>query len=456
MNKKSGKIITLIIAAVLVIAAVVGGILLKSSGDKKELENALNSGDMLEASKKYLKMCDDGKFDEAESIIVDYINEKTENFNNSFEIDPGITEKRDTELTAEDEDMIEDLITTSVVKQFNFTTQEDMEYFFNDVIGNISTPDFDTAIRNLEELCNSKETYYCALLIINNIRELDDYTYSAELFSEIIPIDSKYEDAQAKAVEACEGYMNAVMKTAEEYISKGDYSAAISLLEKASKNETINSSEEFKKKIDEIKKTSAKKYADKANSLFTNGDIKGAVGNMEAANSIYPTNEYKAKIEEYKLYLPFELYKKDNAFSITGDDSFHGTLGFEYDLETNNGKKFYHAIKWYNNNDDDSGSIDAHYNLEGKYDTVSGTIFLPKDSKGTYFEGWFKVYGDGQLIYTSPIISGDTLPKDISFSVTGIQKIKISFFAQGTGGFLGDGPEFGIENLIAYKNLPKK
>lgn len=202
--------------------------------------------------------------------------------------------------------------------------------------------------------------------------------------------------------------------------------------------------------------TSAQKHAENAKALLMSGDVNAAVEEMEAAYTVYPSDEYKNKLEEYKLYLPFKLYKEDNAYNITEDYSFDGNLYFDEELVTNNGKTFYRAIQWNNDNNDDSASIDAHYYLEGKYDTVSGTIFLPIDSKGTSFEGWFKVYGDGQLIYTSPKISGDTLPGEISFSVAGIQRMKISFYAQSSGQVGFPGRYFGVENLIAYKNPLKK
>lgn len=201
---------------------------------------------------------------------------------------------------------------------------------------------------------------------------------------------------------------------------------------------------------------SAQEHAENAKALLISGDISAAVDEMEAAYTVYPSDEYKNKLEEYKLYLPFKLYKKVNAYNITEDYSFDGNLYFDDELVTNNGKTFYRAIQWNNDNNDDSASIDAHYYLEGKYDTVSGTIFLPIDSKGTSFEGWFRVYGDGQLIYTSPKISGDTLPGEISFSVAGIQRMKISFYAQSSGQVGFPGCYFGVENLIAYKNPPKK
>ena len=88
--------------------------------------------------------------------------------------------------------------------------------------------------------------------------------------------------------------------------------------------------------------------------------------------------------------------------------------------------------------------MSAKYNLQGKYDVVTGKIFLSEADKSTDFTGCFVAYGDGKKIYTSPKVTGGVLPQDIYFEVKDIQTLEIAFFGQGS-------TDFGVSNLVAQK-----
>lgn len=85
-------------------------------------------------------------------------------------------------------------------------------------------------------------------------------------------------------------------------------------------------------------------------------------------------------------------------------------------------------MRWHDGKQEDDGNHwNVYYNLEGKYDTVTGTIFLENRTKNSDKISYFEAYGDGKLIYTSPKMTAGVLPQEISFDISGIQKLTLSF-----------------------------
>lgn len=278
-----------------------------------------------------------------------------------------------------------------------------------------------------------------------------------ECFQCVTEEDSFYEYINDEISKCVDLYIEQTLSEAQEFIDNGDFSDALA------KIESINSyienlgldSNEVQEKLNEVKTRYAKEYVKKADECFGNKDVNGAIGNIEVAIKFDPENaDYKTKKDTYEMYLPYKMYVEENCLSVSKEGDFWGGIQFDKTDNSNNSKKMYHSLTWYNNNNNCNNSIVATYNLAGKYDIVAGVIYLPEDEKNTSFSGYFQAYGDGKLIYTSPKITKNVLPKDISFSVTGIQKLELKFYGQGEGGFYGFGPTFGLSNLVASKNFP--
>lgn len=69
----------------------------------------------------------------------------------------------------------------------------------------------------------------------------------------------------------------------------------------------------------------------------------------------------------------------------------------------------------------------AYYNLNSKYNTVSGVYGMQKyTGPGSGFSGKIVFYGDSKLI-ASYDVSTDDLPKDFNLNVTGVNQLKIEF-----------------------------
>lgn len=471
---KKKLLIPLILVAVIVIVAAVLGIN-NYMADKpiRDMEKAFESKDVIQVI-AVIEKCENGDYykcnssEKVRETLWKNINSATNTFNNEFVYD---------EQTFDENDILESVIRfienrfgtlyyIDGVKSEIWNIEEYMKsadlsrsYGGESNIDNseIST-DVLGALNDLDRMIDSKIAYYCGLSYLNNSDDSRNYCKAIEKFSAVIEDDLKYNDAVEKGNEAFEIYFKDTIEAVDEYMKNGDYSAATSLLD-TTFNEFSNSdeySEAITAKSVEIRKRYADEYVQKADESFKSGDVNAAIGNMQAALTIQPENsEYKSKLELYFQYLPYPLYIKDNTLKIECDDAYWGTLGFDKNMKSNDNQSMEHSISWYNNNDTLSSSIRAVYNLEGKYDTLSGIIFLAQSDKDSTLSGYFEVYGDGKLLFTSSKISAGVLPQSFEVNVTGIQKLQISFHGIGTGGFLGSGPEYGVNNLVVQKNYPE-
>lgn len=249
-------------------------------------------------------------------------------------------------------------------------------------------------------------------------------------------------------------YIKLILIQVDEKVAANDINTGIELLKSAGTylNKCGASSQEITDKINSVYVSYADSYVKKAETAFTENNIDSAIANMEVAFELQPQNaEYKAKLDNYKLYLPFALYKNDNVLNVTWNNSCSSI--FDQDpIIGNDNKEYKNIIDIYHSSYCNKKTIvDATYNLAGKYDTVSGKILLDQKNKNSKQDGYFEAYGDGKLIYTSPKIFPGELPKDISFSVSGIQKLEIKFL--GTLDENSWSASYYVSNLIAQKSV---
>lgn len=299
----------------------------------------------------------------------------------------------------------------------------------------------------LINLIQSKAAYCNGLY---SYKTAKDYEYAIEAFSEVTKDDSSFETAQTLSAECADLYIKATMEKVEEYIQNKDINAGIGLMKKATEYLNSNNMEsgELNTKTDELLASYAKTYADKAEKAFAEHDVDVAMQNMEIALSFQPDNsDYKSKYDNYELYIPFELYTEE---SYLGLDQGKNEMYYKMNKDSisNSNSEMPNSFLWQPwFGAKESGYCSITWNLGGKFDTVSGKMFVTQEGKDDDGTSYFKAYGDGKLIYTSPTIGKSILPQDISIDVSGIQNLKIEFIVIGFG-------EFGISNLIAQKDFP--
>lgn len=274
---------------------------------------------------------------------------------------------------------------------------------------------------------------------------------SMAVISETSPF---YDNAQAKMVEYSKAYLDETMKTVDSYIASGDFASAVELisgLRSEFENMGLDTAT-VDKVLNAIVTDYAETYVKKAEEAFNKKDARAAIGNMDAALQLCPDNaEYKAKRDEYALYLPFELYKEENMLVI---EKVNGYIMFEGKKVANDNTEMQNCLEWAYDGDNYDVAVKVTYNLAGKYDYISGKMFLSEYDKSSTDRSKIKVYGDGKLIYESAEITSGVLPQDVWCNVSGVQNLVIEYYAQGNKSWVGYGADGNISNLIAQKNYP--
>ncbi len=275
---------------------------------------------------------------------------------------------------------------------------------------------------------------------------------SMAVISETSPF---YDNAQAKMVEYSKAYLDETMKTVDSYMASGDFASAVELisgLRSEFENMGLDTAT-IDKVLNAILTEYAETYVKKADEAFKNKDARAAIGNMDAALQLCPDNaEYKAKRDEYTLYLPFELYKNENILVKDGSGLGFGPID---SITANDGTEMSNCLKLSISSKGEKMHAKTTYNLAGKYDYVSGKMFLPDDRKNDSAKGYIKVYGDGVLIYESPVITAGVLPQDVWFSVTGVQTLEIEFYGVRDYVEIAVSSHIAVSNLVAQKNFPE-
>lgn len=437
--KKKLFIISIVIAVLAIIIAAIALIINFTSARPMREALAANNGDLVNSvySEAYGNETKIRKYDE---LIGDKIDEVSSSVN-SYSFDEPAEQSGD------------DAVTDYLQSEYGTLIYNPNGQSIESCISSANSGDWNA----LKNLLDSKG-YYCSG--VYEYKTESDYESAIADFSNVIADDSGYDNALTMIGECVDGYIDSTLAAVDESISNGDISGGIELLNSAKSylDSCGVDSTEIQQKIDETLVTYADSYAQKAEASFKEHDVNGAIGNIEVAMQLQPDNaDYKTKYDTYQQYLPFYLYDEDNVLYEEENGDFGGIVELDEIMVSNDNQDMSHSIRWYNNSEDYSASFDLIYNLQGKYDTVSGTMFLSNNDKSTTFKGLMKAYADGKLIYTSPEFTAGVLPKDIEFKVTGVQRLTISFQGQGEGGLysLSGLPKFGINNLTAQKAFPE-
>lgn len=430
VNTKKVKTVAIMVLILAIIAAV-GITVLKITAPTREMNAAFNSKSDSEVNSLYSSENDSRTIEKYDKAIKRFLISATDDINAQ---------------TFSDEDAV-----------YNYVDEEYGDLIVSEdesIYPSIS--DYNAAEWNdLLDMYDSKLNY------CRGISSLEDEEPEAAIdyFQKVIDTDECYSQVQDELSKCVDLYVKQTLEEADKLIADGNITEALDKINQINDylEEKGLTSDEVQNKLTETKNSYANSYVKKAEECFNAKDADGAIGNMDVAVELSPDNEeFKSKKAEYEAYVPFYLYIEDNCLSTERDEEFYGILEFDQYRVSNNNKDMYNSIEWYNNNTEGANTSAAvNYNLDGKYDTVSGTLFLTKDSKDSESKGYFKAYGDGKLIYTSPKMTKDVLPKNISFSVKDVHKLKIKFYSKEAGGFWSSAV-FGVSGLTAKKDFPKK
>lgn len=140
---------------------------------------------------------------------------------------------------------------------------------------------------------------------------------------------------------------------------------------------------------------------------------------QQTMNTIGEENEdLISAYNEYRLHLP--IYIVDMSYMSCVNE-----VNKENTLEDNVGNMYHNGLfmckSYY------SGEGSAEYYIQGKYKSFSGTIAVPSGNESTDKTAYFEVYGDGKLLYTSPVMGKSSFPENFEIDVTGVKVLKISY-----------------------------
>lgn len=71
-----------------------------------------------------------------------------------------------------------------------------------------------------------------------------------------------------------------------------------------------------------------------------------------------------------------------------------------------------------------SGDISNTYKINGQYSKITGTLFSNYRSRDNSYKYHFKIYGDGELLYSADM-AGGIEPIDFSVDLTGVLELKV-------------------------------
>lgn len=157
----------------------------------------------------------------------------------------------------------------------------------------------------------------------------------------------------------------------------------------------------------------------KAKEDFDKGNYESAVSTVKIAIEQVEDNEaLLSKYEEYKAYVPTFINDLEY-FTLKGYIRNDGKVA------DNTNKLYGRGYSIRSDWSDPFGS--AEYLLNGKYTTFEGKCGVDFDVRTETETQFFEVYGDGNLLYTSPTFTAGVMPSSFSIDITNVKILKIVY-----------------------------
>ena len=132
----------------------------------------------------------------------------------------------------------------------------------------------------------------------------------------------------------------------------------------------------------------------------------------------------------------------DEAVDLTSLSPYYeGNVEIErYGLTDTLGNKYKSGLRGYMAPGDTSKyNIDCYsiWDIGGEYRTLTATGIIRKKDCGSKYEGSYKIYGDGRLLYSRDGIGSMTKPYQITIDISGVTDLKIEMYGNGNMGTNG-------------------
>lgn len=322
-----------------------------------------------------------------------------------------------------------------------------------------------TFLNNISLIDSSSDAYEEGMTMYDK----KDYSSAIYYFEMVNEIDSAhYNDAQDKYSECEELLSNQKIESIRSLISSGKYQEAIQEIN------FLTDSDLAKTLSAEIETEITSEVDSKINSYFSDFDYNGAYDYLNDLNGQYGFESLKTRLNGLEgEFVQFSLSKSEEnaadnnyeaasaviqqAIDMIGEENEDLNLAYneyrshlpiyitdmEYmscvngvktqeKLKDNIGNTYHNGLfmardisflgdkGWY-------GEGSADYYLNGKYAIFSGTVAVPTKNENNTRSSYFEVYGDGKLLYTSPVMEKTSFPESFSINITDVQVLKISY-----------------------------
>ncbi len=230
--------------------------------------------------------------------------------------------------------------------------------------------------------------------------------------------NSQFSDLAQQARNALK---NEYLTQASDALAASDYMAALDYLQEARYvSDTLDAQATILEQ--EILTTGVQNALDKAEAIFdSDHNYDAAISIIYAAMDIFgETAELINALEEYESYIPIYLndleYFELDASRLYLDDHTEDNLGNQYS----------HSL-YLTSGQADPASTSITFYLNGNYTSFSGICALPMESRSTNGTEYFEVYGDSTLLYTSPTMTGSSLPQNFEIDISNYTYLKIVY-----------------------------
>lgn len=250
----------------------------------------------------------------------------------------------------------------------------------------------------------------------------------------VIADDTNYSDAREKIDYVIELIVSDVEQKASALEASKQYEDALELISKA--EASVGDVPKLITLYNDISAKCVNNAISEAENTFSdNKNYEGAIKIITSAiNIVGSDSRLTAELEKYQSYIPVPLTDLE-PFAVGDYVHISGLIleSITTDVQGNTYPQesvFYPiggTLASYYSKSEDDGSIE--YYINGKYSTLTGTLYLPYVSRGMdspTVPSTFKVYGDGVLLYEAPTFTkGVTEPVNISVNISNVMELKI-------------------------------
>ena len=244
------------------------------------------------------------------------------------------------------------------------------------------------------------------------------YSEAFDVIDEAISFDDN-EYFQTLKTTTEENYITLITNTVNGFESSGDYVSAIETIENA--DDLVKSDPDFIDKLSELKDSYKAQVISNADSALKSKGYKEAIQIIEDGLDILSNDsELIAKIDEYEEYKPVHLSelvatkREYCSFSETEWDPRNVLYTNVLYLISHSSNLIYHG-----------GQIEVFTNKQ--YSTFSCTIVPEADFTTSSNSGsMIKIYGDGELLYTSELITYKTSGVNVNIDITNVEYLEIN------------------------------